>query len=76
MATTSLTIEVDADDARAFAQASPEAQKKMQLLLRLRLKDLLEPSEVPLLELMASIGREAEARGMTPEILQSILKER
>ena len=76
MATAPLTIEVDADDARAFAEASPEDRKKMQLLLRLRLKDLLEPSEVPLLELMESVGREAEARGMTPEILESILHEK
>ena len=40
MATATLTIQVSEEAARAFAQVSPEDQRKIQLLLDLRLRDL------------------------------------
>ena len=38
--TANITIEVDAAAARAFAEASPGEQQKLQLLLSLRLQEL------------------------------------
>ena len=74
MATTTITIEVEAEAAKAFATASPEEQRKMQLLLSLRLQDLTTPQGKPLKAVMDEIGARAAARGLTPEILESLLR--
>jgi hypothetical protein len=73
MAQANLTIQVDAVVAKAFANATPEERRKMELLLSLRLQDLLSSRTRPLEPLMDEIGAEAEARGMTPEVLESLL---
>ena len=73
MATTTITIQVEAEAAKAFAAASPEEQRKMQLLLSLRLQDLTTPQGKPLQAVMDEIGARAAARGLTPEILESLL---
>jgi hypothetical protein len=73
MSTSSISIEVDADTAEAFGAASEEDRRKMQLLLNLRLRELVSSPPRPLKEVMDEIGAEAEARGLTPEILKSIL---
>jgi hypothetical protein len=73
MTTATISIPVDPDAARVFTQASPEEQRKLALLLSLRLRELtLEPVR-PLKEIMDEIGAQAEARGLTPEILQELL---
>jgi hypothetical protein len=71
----SISIEVDADAARAYAAASEEQKKKLQLLLNLRLRELVSGPVRPLREVMDDIGAEAERRGLTPEILGSLLHE-
>jgi hypothetical protein len=73
MATSTISIEVDADAARAFAEASAEEQRKFQLLLSLRLRELTTRPPRPLKEIMDEIGNRAEALGLTPEILESLL---
>jgi len=75
MATLPLTIDADADAVRAYMSASPEDRKKMQLLMNLRLKEVVAPSTASIREVMDRIGSQAEARGLTPEILESILNE-
>lgn len=75
METMPITIEVDAAAAKIYAAATPEQQRKMQVLLSLRLQDLTSaPRRRSLEEVMDEIGAEAEARGLTPEILESILR--
>ena len=76
MSTTTITIQVDTEAAKAFAQASPEAQRKMQLLLNLRLQDLTTAQGKSLQTVMDEIGARAEARGLTPEILKSLLDDK
>jgi hypothetical protein len=73
MTTSIISIEVDADAARAFSQASAEERRKLQLLLGLRLRELIVKPARPLQEIMDEIGAQAEARGLTPEILESLL---
>jgi hypothetical protein len=73
MANTPITIQVDEDSAKAFAQASPEEQRKIQLLLNVRLRELVTKPGKRLQELMDEIGAEAEARGLRSEILDSLL---
>lgn len=61
--------------ARAFSAASAADQKKLQLLLSLRLRELTARPTRPLKEVMDEMGREAEARGLTPDILDSLLRD-
>jgi hypothetical protein len=75
MTTSTIALEVDADTARAFSQASVEERQKIQLLLALRLRELLARPARPLKEVMNEIGAKAQARGLTPEILESILRD-
>jgi hypothetical protein len=75
MALATISLEVDADLARAYSSAPPEEQRKLQLLLGLRLRELTEKPVRSLKEVMDDIGREAEAKGLTPEILESLLNE-
>jgi hypothetical protein len=75
MIDTVIPIAVDAETARVYHEASAENQKKIQLLLRLRLRELAELPSGSLAELMDEIGTKAEARGLTPEILESLLRD-
>lgn len=68
-----IKIPVDAATARAYHTASPDDQKKIQLLLRLRLQELAALPTDSLVEIMDDIGAKAEARGLTPEILEALL---
>ena len=73
MATVPITIQVDEGTARAFAAASEEERRKMTLLLSLRLQDLMAGPQRPLRAVMDEIGKQAEARGITGEIVESLL---
>ena len=75
MATATISLEVDADTARAFSAASAEERRKLQLLLGLRLRELTSRPARPLKEVMDEIGRYAEAQGLTPDVLDSLLRD-
>lgn len=75
MPTVTISIQVDEEAAKAFATASTEEQRKIELLLRLRLQDLTLGPQRPLQVVMDEIGEQAEARGLTPEILESLLRD-
>jgi hypothetical protein len=74
MTTVPITLHVDPDAAKAFESASEEERRKINLMLRLRLKELLRPTGMTLQEAMDQLGREAKENGLTPEILESILQ--
>lgn len=74
MQTEQITISVDPETAKAYRTAADEDRQKLDLLLSLRLQDALR-SDGSLQELMREIGRKAQERGLTPEILESILNE-
>jgi hypothetical protein len=76
MSLAEITIAVDPETAAAFAKASPEQQRKLRLLLNLRLRELTVRPSRPLSQIMDEIGEEAARNGMTPEILESILNEK
>jgi hypothetical protein len=77
MATATLTIQVSEEAARAFTQVSPEDQRKIQLLLDLRLRDLTmsPPPRKSLQAVMDEIGKNAASRGLTPDVLESLLND-
>ena len=70
-----ITVAVDADVARAYRAVSERDRRKLDLLVNLRLRDATRTRQ-PLREVMEQIGRSAQERGLTPEILRSILDER
>jgi hypothetical protein len=73
MTTAVISIEVDADVARAFCEASAEERRRLQLLLGVRLRELIASPARTLKEIMDEIGAQAEANGLTPEIMGSLL---
>ena len=68
-----ITIPVDVETARVYQTASTEERKKIQLLLRLQLRELIGRPKTTLREVMDDIGTKAQARGLTPEILETLL---
>ena len=75
METAPITIEVDAAAAKIYAAATPEEQRGMQVLLSLRLQDLTDGPARPLREVIDEMSRRAAERGLTPEILESLLQD-
>ena len=75
MATVPITIEVDEEVARLYAEASSHDRMRIQMLLNLRLMDFLNKPPRPLLEVIEEISANAASRGLTPEILESILRD-
>jgi hypothetical protein len=69
-----ITIPLDAQTARAYSTASPEEKRKMEALLSVWLRGLAAGQYPSLQKVLDEIGRKAEARGLTPEILESLLK--
>jgi hypothetical protein len=69
---TVITIPVDVEMAQVYQTASTEERKKIQLLLRLQLPELIGQPKALLREVMDAIGAKAEARGLTPEILEML----
>jgi hypothetical protein len=74
METKTITIHVNAELARFFEAASEEQRRKLGALLSLKLSDVTR-SRRSLEEMMSEISRNAQARGLTPTILDSILNE-
>ena len=75
MGTQTISINVDADAAFTFAAAPPEQRRKVEVLLSLRLQELVQCPPRPLHEIMDEIGAEAAAKGLTPDIVESLLRE-
>lgn len=69
-----ITVSVDSDVADVYRSASDDERRKLDLLVSLRLREATE-SRTSLRDIMAEISRDAQRRGLTPEILQSILDE-
>ncbi len=75
MSTESISITVDADAARTFCQASPDARRRIEFLLGLRLRELTSKDARSLQVIMDEIGTEAEAKGLTPDMVESMLRD-
>lgn len=74
METKTITIRVNSEVARIFEAASEEQRRKLEALLSLKLGDATRHDR-PLEQVMSDISRNAQARGLTSEILNSILNE-
>ena len=60
--------------ARAYKAATAEERRKINLLLSLRLKQVTSPA-APLKQVMREISEKAQARGLTEQKLDELLRE-
>ena len=74
MQTKTITIRVSPEAAYAYETAGAEQQRKLDALLSLKLTEVARAKR-PMEAIMSEISRKAQERGLTPEILQSILNE-
>lgn len=73
---TTISIEVDNDIATSFFKIANDEKHKLQILLNLRLKELLSKPNKSLLTIMNEIGAYSEQQGMTEDILEALLNEK
>jgi len=62
-----ITIQVDPEIAKAYREAEPEKQQKIQIFLNIMLQKAV--SQKPLLDIMEEASQQALANGMTPDTL-------
>lgn len=70
-----ITIEVSPEVAEAYQSASLQERKKIQAIVSILLQTQVDKDVAFLRELMDEISDRARVRGLTPEILESILNE-
>ena len=75
MTTKSITVRVNAEAAHIFETASEDEKLKIEALLSLKLIQATRERRT-LEEVMSEISQKAQKRGLTPEILDSILHEK
>jgi hypothetical protein len=69
-----IKICVDAESAKIYESAIFDDRQKLDALLSLRLRAFARKRR-PLEVVMTDISRKAQARGLTPEILNNLLSE-
>ena len=68
-----ITIQVDPEIAKAYREAEPEKQQNVLLICNFILKELFK--ETSFEETVQQIRQEVEENGLTPEILEELLKD-
>jgi len=69
-----ITIPLDPQTARVYSAAPAEEKQKIQALVSLWLRELTA-GELPALQtVLDEAGRKAQERGLTPEMLDHLLK--
>lgn len=74
MANPTITIPLDPQTAKAYDSAGPDQKRKIQALLGLWLRELTVGENPPLEQILDEVGQKAKDRGLTPEILDSLLR--
>jgi hypothetical protein len=71
MAISTINIPVESELAQVYQTVSDEERQKLQVLVSLWLRDLASQGSLP--ALMDEISERAVERGLTPELLDSLL---
>lgn len=74
MATQTITMHVSSEAARVYNTATAEQQRKIEALLSLKLTEVAQSTR-PLEDIMREMSQKAQERGLTPEILETLLNE-
>lgn len=72
---THIQIPLDPELAQVYDRASRENQRKLQALISLWLRDMDSANPASLTSLMDEISDRAAQRGLTPEILESLIND-
>lgn len=75
MQTETIALEVETNIARIYNDAPKQDKEKLQALFGVWLKEYSESDVASLKATMDEISRNAESRGLTPEILDELLAE-
>ncbi|MCC6328198.1 MAG: hypothetical protein IT174_06765 [Acidobacteria bacterium] len=73
--TETITLQVESDVARFYNDAPQTDKQKMQALFGSWLKQYAEADVDSLKQVMDSMSRNSQSRGLTPEILESLLSD-
>ncbi|MFP5228331.1 MAG: hypothetical protein ACLGXA_11965 [Acidobacteriota bacterium] len=76
MPSRTITIPVDQRTEQAWNAADPQERRKAEALVGMWVREVLSEKRRSLDEVLEDAGRKAQARGLTPEILESALKDR
>ena len=74
MVNPTITIPLDPQTAKAYNSVPADEKRKMQAILGLWLRELTRSEQRSLQQILDEAGRKAQARGLTPEMLESLLK--
>ena len=69
-----IRVPLDPQTARAYESSAPDEKRKIQALLSLWLRELTAGELPSLQQVLDEAGKKAKSRGLTPELLDSILK--
>ncbi len=75
MPNSSITIPLDPETARAYDSALPEQKRKMQAIVSLWLRELTASESPSLQQVLDRAGKNARENGLTPELLDRLLKD-
>lgn len=74
MAQSTIAVPLDPETARAYESASPEERRKIQAVVSLWVRELAAKTLPSLQSVLDDIGSKAQARGLSQEMLDSLLK--
>jgi hypothetical protein len=75
MSAATIQIQLDNKTAQAYQAAPEDRRERVQKLISVVLQEFTETTPHSLLSLMDEMSREAKTKGLTPEILDNILKD-
>src|SRR5205085_4415689 len=73
--TATITLTVPVELARKYRDAPAEKRRAWDLMLELRLHNMIDPPKRSLQEVMDEMSRQAAANGLTEEVVNDILRE-
>ncbi|NEP07429.1 MAG: hypothetical protein F6K25_16735 [Okeania sp. SIO2G4] len=68
-----ITIQVDPEIAKAYREAEPEKQQKIQTIVNDLLKSIIQDKSLE--QIIEEMQKQAKANGLTQEILDQILED-
>ncbi len=72
---TAINIQLDEKTAEAYQRVSADKREQLRMLIGLFVQEFAQYSPQSLLKMMDEMSREAQANGLTPEILDSLLSD-
>jgi len=75
MSDATIVLPIDEATATIYNAASQAEKHKIQVLFRVLLREVTLNPDVSLTQFMDEVGKKAQERGLTPEILEGILRD-